>query len=76
VDYGQEPWPGMLFVVNAESLSIPNGRTRLPVTIRLLTRQHKCDWNKHPCCFFYDMPSRTCRGDASLTCLNILVDCP
>jgi hypothetical protein len=66
----------MLFEYNAESLTIPNGRNRLPVTIRLLTRQYKCDMNKYLYCFFYDMPSMTFTGDASLTFLNILVDYP
>lgn len=76
LDYGQEPWLGKLLLFNGYETSIQNGSRRLPVYIRLTFREYKCDMSRYAYCYFYDMPTITFTGEASLTFFNIWVDFP
>jgi len=76
LDYGQEPWLGKLMEFNAYSTSIRNGRDVLPVYLRLLFREYKCDMRKYTYCYFTEMPSMTYTGGATLTFLSIWIEFP
>jgi hypothetical protein len=73
LDYGQEPWLGKLMEFNGYGTSIRNGADVLPVYLRLLFREYKCDMSKYLYCYFYDMPSMTYTGGATLTFLNVWI---
>ncbi len=73
VDYGQEPWLGKLLEYNGSFTEVRNGAHVLPVYLRLLIREYKCDMSKYLYCYFYDMPSMTYTGEATLTFFNIWV---
>jgi hypothetical protein len=76
IDYGDEPWLGKLLEFNGYGTSIRNGSEDLPVYLRLLYREYKCDMNKYLYCYFYDMPTMTYSGGATLTFFNIWIEYP
>ncbi len=76
IDYGQDPWLGSLLEFNEHETTIRNGRQELSVYIRLLYREYLCDTSLYLYCYFYDMPSMTFAGEASLTTFHVWIDYP
>lgn len=76
IDYGKEPDLGKLLEFNGRDASIQDGSDKLPIHTRLLFRQYFCDPALYYYCFFYDMPSMTFIGEASLTIFDVLIGYP
>jgi hypothetical protein len=76
IDYGMPPDLGKLMEFNGSDTSIQDGSNKLPVHTRLLFRQYFCDTTLYYYCFFYDMPSMTFSGEASLTIFDVLINYP
>jgi len=75
VDYGEEPWLGKLLEFRGYGTSLQNGSQELPIYLRLLYREYKCD-SDYLYCFFYDMPTMTFTGGATLTFFNTWIEYP
>ena len=76
IDYGMEPDLGRLMEFNGYDTSIQDGSYTLPVYTRLLFREYYCDPSLYYFCYFYDMPSMTFIGEASLTIFDIWIGYP
>jgi hypothetical protein len=76
IDYGHPPDVGKLMEFNSDKTSIRDGAYTLPVRTRLLFRQYQCDVTLYYYCYFWDMPTMTFSGDASLTMFDVWINYP